>query len=205
MERNVNTKNPFLILDNSILNEINRIDESQIITKDIKIYSKALSTKYQIIPVALDNDKSKITSEIISRSIPRSRIPGGASYDSRGNSIVVELAKYTIPYSGEDKYYEVRLNKPNIYDFEFRKGTIIVELTSFNILTNNDGNKKEIAKIFLEFFDNLEKLVEEIRLIIEKYNENLENRLEEYLQRYVSGILTKRKNDSDINPFASEE
>lgn len=204
MERNVNTKNPFLILDNSILSEINRIEESQIITKDIKIYAKNLATKYQIKPVELDNDKSKITSEIISRSIPRSRIPGGASYDSRGNSIVVEIAKYTIPYSGEDKYYEVRLNKPNVYDFEFRKGAIIVELTSFNILTNNDQNKKEITKIFLEFFDNLEKLIEEIRLIIEKYNENLKSRIEEYLQRYISSILSKRKNDNDINPFASE-
>lgn len=204
MERNINTKNPFLILDNSILNEINRIDESEMLTKDIKAYAKNLAIKYLIKPIELDKDKSKITSEIIPRSILRSRIPGGAAYDSRGNYIDVEVAKYTIPYFGEDKYYEVRVNKPHVYDFEFRKGNIVVELTSFKMLSNNEENKKEITKIFLEFFENLEKLVEEIRLIIEKYNENLENRIEEYLQKYISNILTKRKNNNDINPFVSE-
>ena len=204
MQRNINTKNPWLVLENTIISEINRLDDSQLIAKDPTIYAKTLATKYQIKPIVLDNDKSKINSKIISRSIPRSRVPGGARYDSRGNSIDVELAQYTIPYIGEDSYYEIRFNSQNVYDFEFRKGNIIAELTSFKMLINNDANKKEIAKIFLDFFDKLEQAVDEIKQTIEKYNVSLESRIKEYLEKCIAKILSKRKNDDDINPFASK-
>lgn len=201
MRNTQNPPDPFLKNDNNIVSEINRNSNSELIKKDPVIYSKTLSEKHKIISPKLGEDKTKITTKIIERDVPRSRIPGGARYDSRGNSVKMELGQYKIPFSGDSKLISAKFNSPNIYDFSLENQQLTVEIISFKHLTDNEPNKKEVTKLFLEFYEKLEGLFEEINVTVNTYNEKLSERIEAYLRQQIEEINKKNKNDNDLNPF----
>jgi|GEM_PF-3724017 len=201
MKTTPNTKNPILKNENKILGEINLLTDDVLIKKVPEIYAKTLADKFKINLLKLVEDKKQIKTEIVKKDIPKARIPGGSSFDIRGNTVPMEVGKYTIPITGDTGFLTLNFQERNVYEICLQGNNIVVEIISFKVLTDNDENKKEVTEMFKNFYGILENIFFEIKTFIDDYNEKLESKIETYLREKIDSILKKRKNDNDLNPF----
>lgn len=184
----------------NIKNTIDRYTESHIksINTENEINSLIESSGFDAPKLKKENTSTAITEEKISGY----QLPSGRTFVP-GKLYVIEIANYTIPFSGNREFFKV-LPK------SFSKGTAIATLGQNSLtvkLTNWEkisGNDKAIEYLKTEFLRNVEVIESYLAALQKDVDEvipELKISLTSYIENMKKNIETKNDSNDKLNPF----
>lgn len=175
--------------------ELSNLDEN----KYEEIANGAVQKVMLKVPVI---DTSKIELEIQERQIDPRDLPSGKSF-IKGRPLVVDVARYTIPFSGEGLFFEIipRTHTPKIIEAELSGKFLYLNKTKFGKLKGNDAHKNEIKE---EITRDVEWIQENLSSIQKEYNEfaqKLKHIIVSKLHQLKKDKESDQRDADDLNPF----
>ena len=171
-----------------------------ILNIDTETFARNLSKKYYIEPLQFDFEK--IDKRLDNIEIQGYQFPNAGMRDVYSNKYYpIEVARYEIPYQGDTDLLQIKMQYPimsMVFSIDYNKNSIIVTMTTYGPLTDNDIALKKIKTEFGRIKNIFEQMQQNLNQQVNQYNEELPKLIDRIIKKEIDTYKRRKASEDKL-------